>query len=92
MDITIKFSGSAFKHNIKEADIRLAFDNILYDERLDDSDEDDEIDARYLLIGFGRNASLIEVFYNVIDENTLKVFHAMKCRNIYMPLLDRRSK
>jgi hypothetical protein len=65
----------------------MAFDNNLYDERLDDSDGIEEIDARYLLIGFDRNANLLEVLYNVIDENTLKVFHAMKCSNTYLPLI-----
>ena len=65
----------------------MVFDNVLYDERLDDSDDDDEINARYLLIGFDRNANLLEIIYKVIDENTIKVFHAMKCRNIYLPLI-----
>ena len=87
MDIAIKFSRSAFKHNIAEADIRMAFDNVLYDERLDESDGEDELNARYLLIGFDRNANPLEILYNVIDENTLRVFHAMKCRNIYFPLI-----
>jgi hypothetical protein len=25
--------------------------------------------------------------YNVIDENTLRVFHAMRCRNIFSSLI-----
>jgi hypothetical protein len=45
-----------------------------------------------LLIGFDRNAHHIEILYNVIDENTLRVFHAMKCRSIFLPLIKRRSK
>ena len=72
MDVLIKFSRSAFKHGVAETDIRMVFDNVLYDERLDDSDDDDEINARYLLIGFDRNANLIEIIYNVIDENTIR--------------------
>ena len=92
MDIAIKFSRSAFKHGITEVDIRMAFDNILYDERLDESDGMDDLDARYLLIGFDRNANPLEVLYNVINENTLKVFHAMRCRNIFLPLIKNRSK
>ena len=91
MDITINFSRSAFKHGVDEADIRLVFDNKLYDERLDDSDGEDDINAKYLLIGFDRNVNLIEVLYNVIDENSLKVFHAMKCRNTYLSLINSRS-
>jgi hypothetical protein len=72
-----------------EEGIRMAFDKKLYDERLDDSDGKDDLDAQYLLIGFNINANLIEVLYNVIDENTIKVFHAMKCRSIYLPLIKR---
>jgi uncharacterized DUF497 family protein len=91
MDVDIRFSRAAFRHGISEADIRMAFDNVLYDERLDDSDGDEDLNTRYLLIGFDRNANLLEVLYNVIDENTLKVFHAMKCRNIYMPLIKHKE-
>jgi len=58
---------------------------------LDESDGEDELNARYLLIGFDLNANPLEVLYNVIDESTLKVFHAMKCRNIYLPLIKHRS-
>ena len=38
MDVVIKFSKSAFKHKVTEADICMAFDKVLYDERLDESD------------------------------------------------------
>ena len=89
MGVFIEFSQSAFKHGVTEVDIRTVFDNALFDERLDESDEEEDINARYLLIGFDRNANLIEIIYNVIDENTIKVFHAMKCRNIYLPYIRR---
>jgi hypothetical protein len=36
-------------------------------------------------------ANPLEVLYSVIDEDTLKVFHAMKCRNIYIPLIKRKE-
>jgi len=91
MDIVIKFSQSAFKHGVTEADIRMAFDNVLYDERLDESDTADDLNARYLLIGFDLNANPLEVLYNVIDENTLKVFHAMKCRSINLPFIGKKE-
>ena len=98
MSIAIKFSPSAFKHGITEMDIRMArhsfgmtIDNVLYDERLDDSDGEYEINARYLLIGFDRNANPLEILYNVIDDDTLKVFHAMKCRNIFMPRIKSKE-
>jgi hypothetical protein len=44
-----------------------------------------------LLIGFDRNANPLEILYNIIDDDTLKMFHAMKCRNIYVPLMNARS-
>ena len=91
MDIAIKFSQSAFKHGVTEADIRMAFDKVLYDERLDESDGEDELNAKYLLIGFDRNANLLEILYKVVDEDTLKVFHSMKCRNIFLPLIKHKE-
>jgi hypothetical protein len=39
------------------------------------------------LIGFNRSADLIEVLYNDIDEDTVRVFHAMECRNSFKALL-----
>jgi len=87
MDVIIKFSESAFKHGVKEADIRWAFDNNLYDEQLDESDGGGDIGSKHLLIGFDRSANPLEILYNVIDEDTLKVFHAMKCRNIFSSLV-----
>jgi hypothetical protein len=87
VDIAIRFSQSAFKHGITEADIRMAFDTARYDEILDEYDEGEDLDGKYLLIGFDRKANLLEILYNIIDENTVNVFHAMKCRNIFLPLL-----
>jgi hypothetical protein len=83
MNIDIVCKQSAFKHGITEADIRMAFDTARYDEILGEFDGDEAFDGKYLLIGFDRNANLLEVLYNVIDDDTLNVFHAMKCRNIY---------
>jgi hypothetical protein len=76
----IRYVRSAFKHNVTETDIRMAFDTARYDEILDD--------GKYLLIGFDRNANLLEILYNVLNADTINVFHAMKCRNIFLPLLS----
>jgi hypothetical protein len=43
--------------------------------------------AKNLLIGFDCNANPLEILYNVIDENTVQVFHAMKCRAALISLL-----
>ena len=85
MHLIIEFNPSAFKHGIREADIRFAFDTACYDGKLDENDEDNR--DKYLLIGFDRSANPLEIVYNVIDEDTINVFHAMKCRNIYYNLL-----
>ncbi|GHT77674.1 hypothetical protein FACS1894130_02800 [Spirochaetia bacterium] len=81
MDVEIRCNQSAFKHHITEADIRMAFDTARYDELLEND--------KYLLIGFDRNANLLEILYNVIDDNTINVFHAMKCTNTNVPLLPK---
>jgi len=44
--------------------------------KYDDIVEDDP--GKHLLKGFYNNANLLEIMYNVIDEQTVKVFHAMK--------------
>ena len=38
---------------------------------------------------FDSNANLLKILYNVVDEQNLKVFHAMKCRDELLPLLDK---
>jgi len=87
MDVIIKFSRSAFKHKVTEADIRWAFDNVLYDEQLDESDGGGDIGSKHMLIGFNRKGNPLEILYNVIDDDTIKVFHAMGCRNISLSLI-----
>ena len=89
MDIAIEFNPAAFKHGVSEADIRLVFDTTKYDGFLDEDDPDAE--DKHLVIGFDRNANLIEVLYNVIADGRLRVFHAMKCRPAFIGLLERRK-
>jgi len=84
VDVDIKFSRSAFKHRITEADIRWAIDTAKYDGRLED---DEDAENKRLLIGFDRNANPIEILYNVLDNETVRIFHAMKCRNAFKHLL-----
>jgi hypothetical protein len=42
-----------------------------------------------LILGFDCNGNLLEIMYNIIDEQRVNVFHAMKCRNTYLSLLNR---
>jgi hypothetical protein len=67
-----------------EADICNAIATWLYDD-LWDAETD-----KHLLIGFDLHGNLLEVMYNANDDQTLNVFHAMKCRNIYLRLLNER--
>ncbi|MDR3301721.1 MAG: hypothetical protein LBT01_04225 [Spirochaetaceae bacterium] len=80
MDVNIEFSDAAFKHGISESAIRRAIGNFIYDDTLPND--------KKLLLGFDGKAHLLEVVYNVIDEETIKIFHAMKCRKEYLALLD----
>ena len=88
MDVTIEFNQAAFTHKVTEEDIRFAFDTARYDGSIDE----DESDNKYLVIGFDRNANPLEVMYNVIDENTINVFHAMKCRKNFLHLIKTRGE
>ena len=81
MEAVVEFNASAFKHGCTEADIRNAINTWLYDDIWDDRAD------KHLLIGFDTHGNLLEVMYNVKSEQTLNVFHAMKCRNIYLRLL-----
>ena len=88
MDVLIEFNQAAFTHDVKEEDIRFAFDRAQYDGSIDE----DESDNKYLVIGFDRNANPLEIMYNVIDENTINVFHAMKCRKNFLHLIKTRGE
>jgi hypothetical protein len=83
VDIAIEFNNAAFKHGVTEDDIRHAVINVVYDDIWDDADD------KHLLLGFDGNGNLLEIMYNVIDKQTVNVFHAMRCRNIYYRLLNR---
>jgi len=84
--IEIIFNESAFKHGITEDDIRSALTTFLLDAALNGSEDEYE---KYLVIGFDVKGNLIELMYNLIDEQSINVFHAMKCRKEYLKLLER---
>jgi hypothetical protein len=78
----IEFNRSAFKHGVSEEDIRWAFFHYRYDGPVED------MENKYLRLGFDLAGNLLEIMYNEIDEHTVNVFHAMKCQGIYYPLLN----
>ena len=69
------FVPSAFKHGVTEEDILHAYKTLIYDFPLEV-----HID-KWVFIGFNCVGNPIEIFYNPIGENTIKVFHAMDCQN-----------
>ena len=72
MDLVIEFNRAAFTHHIAEEDIRFAISTARYDATIDE----DESGNKHLIIGFDRNAKALEIMYNVIDQDTINVFHA----------------
>jgi len=43
---------------------------------------------KWLIIGYDMAGNLLEVAYNVIDDDTVNVFHAMPCRKKFLDQLD----
>ena len=86
MHIEIIFNESASKHGIAEEDIKNALTTFLLDAAIGVSDDNYE---KYLVIGFDTKGNLIELMYNLNDEQSINVFHAMKCRKDYLKLLER---
>ena len=70
----ILYTKSAFKHGFTQDDIERAIETRIYEDLLKGEDE------IYVIIGFDTVANPIEVFYNLIDSETIKVFHAMTLR------------
>jgi hypothetical protein len=86
MDDEVVFKPSAFSHGFSEADILKAMDEYLYDGPMDD-----DVNKR-LLLGFDGKKNLLEIMYNIISENRINVFHAMKARKPLMALLDQKRR
>ena len=83
MALNVEFVPSAFKHAVSEENIRWVLLNHLADGIIEEDDE-----TKYLVVGFDKNGNLLEVMYNYIDENKIKVFHAMNCRKQFYEKLD----
>jgi len=78
----IEFNKSAFKHKITDANIRYAMWHPLHEQLLE------AYTNKWLIIGYDTAGNLIEVVYNIIDDETVEVFHAMPCRNKFLKQLD----
>jgi hypothetical protein len=79
--MTLVFNPAAFKHEFTELDVEAVMATALLDELMEGYDN------KYLLIGFDMNGNLIEVMYNLVGEDIVNIFHAMKCRNEFLQKL-----
>jgi len=86
MDAGIEFNESAFKHGVTEEDIRYAFAHIIFDHPIAGEEE------KNLLIGFDTKANVLEILYNVISNQTINVFHAMKCRKNWHKYAEKQEE
>jgi hypothetical protein len=73
---------SAYKHGYTQDDIKRAFRTKIYEGLLRGEDDTN------VIIGFDTVANPIEVFYNIIDDETIRVFHAMALRDKTAALMD----
>ena len=71
----IRYVESAFRHGYTKEDIEQAIETKIYDGLLWGEDD------IFTIIGFDTVANPMEIFYNVIDDETVKVFHAMALRD-----------
>ena len=78
----ILFTDSAFRHGYTKDDIELAIETKIFEDILVGEDD------IYVIIGFDNVANPIEVFYNIIDDETIKVFHAMALRDKVAAQMD----
>ena len=78
----IEFNEAAFKHGITKANISYALRYPLYEELLE------SYTNKWLIVGYDTVGNLIEIAYNIIDDNTVNVFHAMPCRKKFVSQLN----
>ena len=74
----VKFNEAAFKHGITETNIRYALWHSLHEQLLD------LYVNKWLVIGYDTAGNLIEIVYNIIDDDTINIFHAMPCRKKFI--------
>jgi hypothetical protein len=82
MEDKILYVKSAFKHGYTQDDIECAIETKIYEDNLKGEDD------IYVIIGFDSIANPIEVFYNIIDDETIRVFHAMELRDKIAAQMD----
>jgi hypothetical protein len=74
MDEYIEFVSSAFKHGVAKEAILQALERPRYEDLMEGYAN------KHLVLGFDGNANLLEIMYNIIGPEKIRVFHAMPCR------------
>jgi hypothetical protein len=82
VDVIVEYNDAAFRHNIGKEDILYALKTKIYDVTIE------EFPEKCVVIGFDRAGNPIELLYNPIDYNSIRVFHAMKLRNSTIEMID----
>ena len=82
--MTLVFNETAFKHGVTAKDIDCAMVVPLADILLEKHIN------KFLLIGFDLSGNLLEVMYNLVNEDTANVFHAMRCRKEFYKYIPGR--
>jgi hypothetical protein len=80
-DVNIELCNSAFNHGVAEDDIKNAVATKIYDALIGGYPE------KYALVGCDLAGRPLELMYNAVDDDTIQVFHAMKCRKSFLSLL-----
>jgi hypothetical protein len=81
MDVIVEFNEAAFRHNIGKEDILNVLKTRIFAAAIEGLSE------KYIVIGFDRAGNPLEIMYNLIDDNTIKVFHAMKARKSFIKMI-----
>ena len=74
MEDNIIYAKSAFKHGYTQEDIERAIETKIFEDSLKGEDD------IYVIIGFDTAANPMEIFYNIINDDTIIIFHAMELR------------
>ena len=86
MEPKIVFAPSAFKHGFSEADIRQAIKTSIREFLID------ECEDTYAIIGFDTRGNALEITANLVDEETIEVYHAMRCRKSFQKKYGPKGK
>jgi hypothetical protein len=70
----IVYKKSAFKHGFSKEDVQHAFENYLFDGEIENEE------GGLLLVGLDREGLPLEILYDILDNETINVFHVRRCR------------